>query len=328
MIKLNNISKTYEIRKKVEGEKFSLLKNLFSRKVIKIEAVKDLSLFINEGEVVGYIGTNGAGKSTTIKMMTGILNPSGGNIEVNGFDPFKDRINYVKDIGVIFGQKSQLFWDIPVIESFKLLKKIYNISDEDYQERLAYFTEKLSLKEIMLQSVRQLSLGQKMRAEFAAAFLHNPSVVFLDEPTIGLDINIKYQIRSFIKEMNTKFKTTILLTTHDLQDIESLCNRVIIINKGNKVFDGPLDDIYDTFDTKKTIKITHDSQQIIKLDSEFTDVVKVLKSKDRLSSEITFKSDSVETIRLITSLIKMNDIRDLSIKSSTIEDIIHSMYKV
>lgn len=326
LIEITNLNKIYRIRKRTSEGRFSVLKNFFSTQYNDINAVSDLSLYIKKGEIVGYIGTNGAGKSTTIKMMTGILNPTSGSIRVNGMDPFKDRSKYVKDIGVIFGQKSQLFWDIPVIESLKLLKKIYDVPQKDFDERLQYFSDALKLDEILNQSVRQLSLGQKMRAEFAAAFLHNPKVVFLDEPTIGLDVNIKYQIRKFVKKMNMKFDTTIILTTHDLQDIEYLCHRVVIINKGTKMFDGPLRDVYRLFDSKKTVIVTHDERKPIKLGNEFFNLVNIEQTNGNSTSKLSFLNREVETAKLINSLLENNEINDLTVKNSTIEEIIRSIY--
>jgi ABC-2 type transport system ATP-binding protein len=205
--------------------------------------VNDISFEIPRGEICGYIGENGAGKSTTIKMLTGILVPTSGDIRVNGFVPFKERERFVRGIGVVFGQRSQLWWDIGVVESFGLLRKVYGVSAEDYKKRLDELVERLSLGDLLNRPVRKLSLGQRMRCELAASLLHNPSILFLDEPTIGLDIMVKTEIREFLKDMNRRYETTILLTTHDLQDIEALCSRVIMLDDGKILYDGNLEEL-------------------------------------------------------------------------------------
>ena len=234
MIEVKHVSKTFKILKRKGGIK-STLKTFIKRDYTYIKAVDDISFKVKKGEIVGYIGPNGAGKSTTIKMLTGILNPDSGEIRINNLDPFKDRKKYVQNIGVVFGQKSQLWWDIPVIESFNLLKDIYKIDKDKYQNTLNELVSLLNLKDIIYTPVRQLSLGQRMKCELAASLLHEPSILFLDEPTIGLDAVSKLALRKFIKEINKKKKVTIILTTHDMSDIEALSNRVIVIGKGKKL---------------------------------------------------------------------------------------------
>ena len=231
MIRVENLTKEFKINKKYPGFK-GAIKSFFSTEHITKRAVDDISFEINDGEIVGYIGANGAGKSTTIKMMTGILTPTSGKVTVNGITPYENREKNAKNIGVVFGQKTQLWWDLPISETFSLLKDIYDISDNDFEERMNFFKKVLGLEEFFLNPVRTLSLGQRMRADLAAALIHNPQVIYLDEPTIGLDVVVKESVRKAIKEINKKYGTTIILTTHDLNDIEELCNRIIILNKG------------------------------------------------------------------------------------------------
>ncbi len=241
-IEVNELRKQFKVQKNREGLK-GALKDLFVREHTEVTAVKDISFQIPQGEICGYIGENGAGKSTTIKMLTGILVPTSGKLLVNGYVPYKDRETFVRGIGVVFGQRSQLWWDIGVIESFRLLRKVYRVSETDFKRRLDELVETLHLQELLNRPVRKLSLGQRMRCELVAALLHNPSIVFLDEPTIGLDIVVKTEIREFLKRMNREHGTTILLTTHDLQDIEALCSRVIMLDDGRIIYDGGLEEL-------------------------------------------------------------------------------------
>ena len=218
MIKLNNISKTYRIRRRETGIK-NALKSFFSHKYELLRALDDVSFTVNDGEMVGYIGPNGAGKSSTVKIMSGILTPDSGSCEIDGLTPWKQRKEHVKNIGVVFGQRSQLWWDVPVCDSFELLKDIYSVSDRDYKRVYDELIERLSLQEIIKTPARQLSLGQRMRCEIAASLIHEPRILFLDEPTIGLDAVSKIAVRQFLKEINQEKKTTMILTTHDMQDI-------------------------------------------------------------------------------------------------------------
>ena len=246
MIRVENLSKEFKINKKYPGFK-GAIKSFFSTEYVIKKAVDDISFEINDGEIVGYIGANGAGKSTTIKMMTGILTPTNGIVTVNGIVPYENREKNAKNIGVVFGQKTQLWWDLPISETFSLLKDIYDISDNDFEERMNFFKKVLGLEEFFLNPVRTLSLGQRMRADLAAALIHNPKVIYLDEPTIGLDVVVKESVRKAIKEINKKYGTTIILTTHDLNDIEELCNRIIIIDKGKKIYDGEIEGVKEKY---------------------------------------------------------------------------------
>lgn len=255
MIEVKNLTKEFKSPVRKEGV-LGMFRTLFSTKYNVKTAVNNVSFKINDGEIVGYIGSNGAGKSTTIKMMCGILTPTSGTVKIAGLEPYKKRKTVAQKIGVVFGQKTQLWWDIPLIESFKVLKEIYRINDSDYKERLEFLSETLGISDFLNQSVRTLSLGQRMRADLAAAWIHNPEILFLDEPTIGLDVLVKEKIRNAIKVMNEKFNTTVILTTHDMKDIEDLCSRIIIIDEGSVIYDGTLENIKYRFGDLRTLTVT------------------------------------------------------------------------
>ena len=257
LIHIENLSKHFKVLNRREGLG-GAVRDLFSGDYRTVEAVAGVSFDIDAGEIVGYIGPNGAGKSTTIKMMTGILKPTGGVIQVNGLTPYENRIRQAQIMGVVFGQRTQLWWDLPVIESFKILKEIYKVDDKTFDDHMGMFNELVGLKSLYSQQVRTLSLGQRMLCDITASFLHNPQVVFLDEPTIGLDISIKAKIRSVIQELNSKRKTTIILTTHDLGDVEALCKRIIIIDKGKILYDGNIKQVNALFGTYRTLKLQID----------------------------------------------------------------------
>lgn len=252
MIQVEHIVKEFVSPKKYPGLK-GAIKGLFSTEKVRKVAVDDISFHIAKGEIVGYIGSNGAGKSTTIKMMTGILTPTSGKCVVNGIDPSKDRMVNAKNIGVVFGQRTQLWWDLPLSESYTILKEIYDVSDADYKERMEFLNSVLGLPEFFDRPVRTLSLGQRMRADLGAALIHNPKVLYLDEPTIGLDLVVKDKIRDAIREINEKYQTTVILTTHDIGDIEELCSRIIVIDEGKKIYDGGLNELKDTYGTKRKV---------------------------------------------------------------------------
>ncbi len=242
MITMENVCKSYKIAKRNAGFT-EAYKSLFHREYETIHALKNVSFSINDGEMVGYIGPNGAGKSSTIKILSGILTPDSGTCLIDGRIPWKNRIRHVSQIGVVFGQRSQLWWDVPVIDSFELLKDIYSIPEQTYRSNLQELTELLNLKELLRSPARQLSLGQRMRCEIAASLLHSPKILFLDEPTIGLDAVSKLAVRDFIRKQNELHGTTVILTTHDMQDIEALTKRIILIGKGEILMDGTLSDI-------------------------------------------------------------------------------------
>jgi len=243
LIEARGLTREFKIFRRREGVA-GAFRDLFMRDYETLKAVDGIDFFVNKGEMVGYIGANGAGKSTTIKMLTGILVPSAGEVVVDGYVPYKEREIYTRRIGVVFGQRTQLWWDIAVIESFKLLRRIYGVSKQDFENRLKKFDDILELNNFLHLPVRKLSLGQRMRCDLTAALLHNPAILFLDEPTIGLDVLAKAKIREFLKEINGEYMTTIILTTHDMGDIEALCPRVAIIDKGKMLFDGSVDSLY------------------------------------------------------------------------------------
>lgn len=242
MIEFQNISKAYQVAKRQAGMG-NALKALVSREYEQIRALDGVSFTIGDGEMVSYIGPNGAGKSTTIKIMCGILTPDAGQCVINGRTPWKDRISHVREIGVVFGQRSQLWWDVPVIDSFELLRDIYKVEESLYRRNLSELTELLSLEELLKTPVRNLSLGQRMRCEIAASLLHSPKILFMDEPTIGLDAVSKLAVRQFIKKRNAEHKTTVILTTHDMQDVEALTDRILLIGKGKILLDGNYEEL-------------------------------------------------------------------------------------
>jgi len=257
LIHIENLNKHFKVLNRREGLS-GAFRDLFSGDYRTVKAVDGISYDIEAGEIVGYIGPNGAGKSTTIKMMTGILKPTDGTLLVNGLSPYENRIRQAQIMGVVFGQRTQLWWDLPVIESFKILKEIYKVDQKTFDSHMGLFNELVELKKLYSQQVRTLSLGQRMLCDFTASFLHNPQVVFLDEPTIGLDISVKAKIRSVIKELNRMRKTTIILTTHDLGDVEALCQRIIIIDKGKILYDGGIKRVTALFGAYRTLKLQID----------------------------------------------------------------------
>lgn len=324
IISVKNLSKTF--KKPIRGEGLrGMIKSFFSREYEEVRAVDGISFDIEEGEIVGYIGANGAGKSTTIKMMCGILHPTSGTVTVDGmsFDTDRQRIN--GEMGVVFGQKTQLWWDIPLIETFKILKSIYEVSDEDYEERFEYLCELLDMKPFINQTVRSLSLGQRMRADFAAALIHSPKIVYLDEPTIGLDVLVKDKIRSAIKELNKKYGITVILTTHDMKDIEELCTRIIIIDKGSILYDGKLTDIKYRFGNTKTIFVPKNSAVTEEeLVEKFGNVT--VEEHDE-SIAIKFSQNDIEPDDVLLHLINNHHVKDFKIEDISIEDITKKLYE-
>ncbi|KQC47182.1 MULTISPECIES: ATP-binding cassette domain-containing protein [Geobacillus] len=254
-IEVEQLRKEFKVHKSRSGL-VGAFRDLWTRRYATIRAVDGISFAVRQGEIVGYIGENGAGKSTTIKMLTGILTPTSGRIVVNGMNPHKEREKFVRTIGVVFGQRSQLWWDIAVQESFRLLKKVYRVPDEQYRRHMGEVIEMLDIGPLLDKPVRKLSLGQRMRCEIAAALIHNPPLLFLDEPTIGLDVLVKLNIRQFLKQLNERYGTTILLTTHDMSDIEALCERVIMLDEGKIIYDGSLGQLKEKWGQGKRISFT------------------------------------------------------------------------
>lgn len=320
LIKAENLTKTFRIYQRGEGIR-GYLKSFIKRDYEEVHAVEDLNLAIEEGEMIGYIGANGAGKSTTVKMLTGILEPSSGKIEVDGLTPHKHRKKNAMNIGVVFGQKTQLWWDLPVRESFKLLKEVYEVSDEDYEARIDEFDEVLQLSDFWDQPVRKLSLGQKMRCELAAAFLHHPKIVYLDEPTIGLDVAVKERIRDFIKKMNEEKDITVMLTTHDIGDIEDLCDRVVVLDEGSKIYDGGLGTLVDRFTSRRLVMELRDSERF-GIDMEGIQEVK----KEEGSVEAVFDRDIISASDLMREILDNYDILDFRIREPDIESVVKKVY--
>lgn len=321
---LKDIKKNYKYYEHGDGLK-GAIKNFFNRVYKEKEAVRGISFTINSGEIVGYLGTNGAGKSTTIKMMTGILVPTSGEIKVMGEIPYEKRKENSKKIGVVFGQRSQLYWDVPLIESFRLNKYLYKILDIDYEKRLMELVDILDMDDFLYTPVRQLSLGQRMRGDICMALLHNPNILFLDEPTIGLDVVVKEKIRDLIKKVNEKYGTTILLTTHDMGDIEKLCTRVIAIDKGLIIYDGTVDALKEKFgDEKKLIFKLEDNNKVMNLSSR-NGIVKVGIVDDKV--EVLFKSSLLKKSDIIAEVNKMSDIQDIDFVESDLEKAITRLYE-
>lgn len=319
MIQVEHISKTFRVSRRSAG--FSeAFKALFHRQYECIKALDDISFSIDEGEMVGYIGPNGAGKSSTIKVLSGILTPEEGSCTINGRVPWKERTAHVKEIGVVFGQRSQLWWDVPVIDSFELLRDIYKIPALTYKNNLEELTALLNLEELIRTPARQLSLGQRMRCEIAASLLHSPRILFLDEPTIGLDAVSKIAVRDFILERNRTHKTTVILTTHDMQDIETLTKRIILIGKGKILMDGNLEDIRKQFSTNKRLSVEYNSGQIEPCDGML-----------RLSESNRLATYDIDLSRLtvsdaITHISKQAEVIDINVDGPSIDEVVAKLY--
>ena len=325
IIEVRELSKQFRTFRRREGV-LGAVQNLFVREYVTVKAVDRVSFTIEPGEMVGYIGANGAGKSTTIKILTGILVPSSGHVVANGSVPYRDRRRYTKELGVVFGQRTQLWWDIAVIESFKLLKEIYEVPDGDYRRRLDLFGEILGIGDYLHTPVRKLSLGERMRCDLAAALLHNPPLLFLDEPTIGLDVVAKDHIRAFLKEMNRAERTTVLLTTHDLSDIEELCKRIIIIDKGRILFDGQLAQMKDRLAEYNQVKFSlKDRSQVARLSLVETDGL-ACQRVDELTYLMRFDRQRHSSAEVIRNLVNTLQVTDIFVEEEPIEDIVKRIY--
>ena len=319
-IEVKHINKTFKVREKVKG-KFSTIKTFFSRKYKNIDAISDVSFSIKKGEIVGYIGPNGAGKSTTIKILSGILIPDSGDVIIDHMNPWKDRKKYVRNIGVVFGQRSQLWWDIPAIDSFSLLKDIYKIDDKEYKKTLKELVDLLKLEDILNIPVRQLSLGNRMKCEIAASLLHKPKILFLDEPTIGLDAVSKKTVREFIKKINKKNKVTVILTTHDMNDIEALAKRIILIGKGKILYDGSLNKLKKNYYNLRKFKIiTNDKISL-------TDSYIVEQKRIDNGYEIIIDSNKVEISDFIKNISSKISIIDIDMDTPDVDELIVKLYE-
>jgi ABC-2 type transport system ATP-binding protein len=322
IIRADRLTKTFRTRKRGQGV-MGTLTSLFSRDYEDKVAVREVSFELQAGELVGYLGPNGAGKSTTIKMLTGILVPTSGSCTVNGIIPWIDRTQNGRQIGVVFGQRTQLYWDLPLRESYELLRAIYGIPADRYRRNLREFSDLLGLDEFLQTPVRQLSLGQRMRGDFAAALLHEPSVVFLDEPTIGLDVVAKESIRGFIARTNRDRGTTFILTTHDLNDVEKLCERIIIIDHGQKLYDGSIEAIKRRYghDRRLTAEIDDYCREC---DIDIPGVRVVSIEGHRISFE--FDRTRVRADELIVALASRYELKDVTVAEPALETIIREIY--
>lgn len=321
MIEIEALSKSFKVAQRKTGT-FHALKSLVKPNFTTVQALEDVSFTIDEGEIVGYIGPNGAGKSTTIKIMSGILVPDSGKCNILGRTPWKQRVDHVKNIGVVFGQRSQIWWDMPVFDSMHLLKDIYKIPEKNFTLMLDLLTETLNLNSILKTPVRQLSLGQRMRAEIAASLIHDPKILFLDEPTIGLDAVSKIAVRNFIKTINEERKTTVILTTHDMSDIEALADRILLIGKGRLLKDGSLKEIKSQYVTHKTVTVDH-AKYLGLIDIPGTTVK--YQSENRSILDVAIKETNVSTV--IAQLSQLLEIIDIAVDSRPIEEIIIELYK-
>lgn len=330
MIYCNNLKKYFKKNIKEPGLKGSF-KSLFKPNIEIVRAVDDVSFHVSKGEILGFIGPNGAGKSTVIKMLTGILTPTSGVCKINGHIPQEERTEYVKDIGVVFGQRTQLWWDLPLNETYTVLKEIYRVSDDSYKKRMSFLNEVLELDKFIKSPVRTLSLGQRIRADIAASLLHSPKVLFLDEPTIGLDVVVKDNIRKAISLINKEDGTTVILTTHDISDIELLCKRIVMIDNGKKVFDGELELLKNKYGQIRKISFElKDENDIFKIDYHdkfnlnYEDLI--LDIDDKIIN-IKYNTDKVSTKNIINYTLSNINVRDITVKEAAIEEIVRRLYK-
>ena len=314
-IDVQHLCKRFYVQKK--RKKGALL-----REKETVEALKDVSFRIEKGELIGYIGPNGAGKSTTVKILSGILTPDAGEAEVGGKIPWKNRKEYVQHIGVVFGQRMQLWWDVPILDSYSLLKDIYRIPEPAYQKRLSELAEALNLGDLLRTPLRQMSLGQRMRAELCGSLLHQPEMLFLDEPTIGLDTVSKLALRDFLKWENREHRTTILLTTHDMEDIAALCPRVMVLGHGRKLYDGSLQDLLHHYDTARTVEIRYDRDESV---PDLPESVQMRKEGDGF--RIIYEPEKLPTAELLSLLQQAGPIREMTVQPQNIDHLIADMYR-
>jgi len=341
IIQLDHVTKEFKILNRHEGLKGSI-QDLFSRDYRLFTAVDDVSLRIGPGEMVGYLGPNGAGKSTTIKMMTGVLNPSAGQIMVNGMIPYQERARSAHRIGVVFGQRTQLWWSLPAIESFKLLKDIYRVSDKTYKDNLEFYDSIVGASNLYHKTIREMSLGQRTLCDILAAFLHNPSVVFLDEPTIGLDVSMKSKIRQLVLALNQERGTTVILTTHDMGDVDALCNRIVIIDHGRRLYDDSIEQLRKFFGDYRTVRMKfskHSEEQDLKKLEELAENIMQLLSekfpgKECINVEVVeswidilLKEEQVHMMEIINCIQQQYPIMDMSMQEISTESVIKKIYE-
>lgn len=341
IIQIKNVSKEFKVLNRREGLMGSI-KDLFSRNYKIINAISNITMDIMPGEIVGYLGPNGAGKSTTIKMMTGVLKPTSGEILVNGRVPYENRTKNAQNIGVVFGQRTQLWWALPVIESFKILKEIYRIDDKVYNDNLELYNNLVGVKELYSKPVRQMSLGQRTLCDILAAFLHNPSVVFLDEPTIGLDVTMKSKIRELITELNRVKNTTVILTTHDMGDVDALCKRIMIIDKGTRIYDNSIENLKDYFGAYRTLKLMfsknpedNTEENLNKIAAEIqTSLHKEFPSAETIAVcsneewiDIFINEDEIKMMEIMNFIQNTRNIVDVKITEISTESVIKKIYE-
>lgn len=333
MIQVEHLEKHFKKTIKQPGF-IGSVKSLFHSQKEIVKAVDDISFHVDKGEILGFIGPNGAGKSTVIKMLTGILTPTGGSCVINGQNPQKNRKKYVKEIGVVFGQRTQLWWDLPLTETYTVLKEIYEIDDAQFKKQMAFLNEVLELDPFITSPVRTLSLGQRMRADIAASLLHSPKVLFLDEPTIGLDVVVKDNIRKAISKINQEEGTTVILTTHDLEDISSLCKRIVMIDHGKKVYDGSLYNLKQKYGQMRELNFEAvDSQSVGSLDYANTFAANGLDEGDlTVTSEgamvsVGFNTDKISVEQMLNYTLGKVHVKDINVKDADIEEIIRRLYQ-
>jgi ABC-2 type transport system ATP-binding protein len=325
LIEVEDLRKTFSIATRRNGP-FGAMRSLLAREYRNVRAVDGVSFRLEAGEVVGYIGPNGAGKSTTIKMLTGILVPSDGRIVVDGRVPHQQRVEHVRRIGVVFGQRTQLWWDLPTIESFELLRHIYRVPEQRWRQNLKTFDDLLELGPFLETPVRQLSLGQRMRADLAAALLHDPAILFLDEPTIGLDVVARERIRQFLTAINRERNVTIILTTHDLEDIERLCPRVVLIDHGHVIYDGALETLRTRFGRRRTLVVDLNEDL-----ADGEDMLQVpnaeLERREGPRLWLSFDRDATTAAALIADVAARYGVRDLTVEEPDIEAVVRGIYE-
>ena len=314
-IQVNHLQKTFTVRKKRE-------KGRMLREKETVFALKDLSFQIAKGELVGYIGPNGAGKSTTVKILSGILTPDSGDVRVDGRVPWEQRREHVRNIGVVFGQRMQLWWDVPILDSYSLLKEIYRIPEADYRNRLKELSEALQLEELLRTPLRQLSLGQRMRAELCGSLLHRPGLLFLDEPTIGLDAVSKLALRDFLRWENRESGTTILLTTHDMEDIAALCSRVMVLGHGQKLYDGDLPALLEKYDTSRTVTVRFEDPDLM---PQLPEGAAIAREGDLV--KVIYAPQRIPTPEMLQTLQQAGMIREMTIQPQNIDYLIAKMYR-
>lgn len=320
IIDMNSVDRIYNVPIR-DG---NILKYIFSRKYETIKAVDNMTFSVNEGELIGFVGANGAGKSTAIKLMCGILTPSQGEIKVLGNDPYEKRKENMRHIGVVFGQRSQLWWDLPLKDTYKLLKKIYRITNHTYDESIKLLCKYLEIDMIWNKPVRMMSLGQRMKGEIGAAILHDPQLLFLDEPTIGLDVMVKRQVREFIKILNKERGLTVFLTSHDMRDIEEVCNRVILVNKGKIFDDASIDELISKYGKRSRIDI--EFLDATEDDFKISGLRKICREAEGKKYSFVFDKRELATSRLLSELSRYGEIVNVNIKDDSVEDVIYNLY--